>query len=147
MQKPALKKLSTFLIIATSIIIFGAGIFGTGLVHSEGYMEEHGILAVCDNSSCKNPTTNPICVSNCLSAFVNSLQSLPVYQLNLVVFVLAFGPFLTMAVRFYGANNSHYIKIYICKRRERFVLSFFAQLGSWLIIFEKRDPAVVFAFI
>ncbi len=145
MKYAGIKKLPKALIIALIGIVFGVGIFGASLVHRERLMVEHGTVSDCHTQDCENQGSDPICASSCLSAFENSMQTLPPNLFNLVLFI--FSILFITAWNFVRKNSFNNLKLFIRKRRERFILSYFAQLGDWLALFGKRDPSLVFARI
>lgn len=147
MKYAGIKKLPKAFIIALIGIVFGVGIFGASLVHSEKLMEEHSTASVCHTQDCENQGSNPICASSCLSAFENSMQTLPPNLLYLAVFIFITSIFFIAGWNFVRKNIFYNLKLFIRKSRERFILSYFAQLGNWLTLFGKRDPSLVFASI
>lgn len=147
MQNLGFKKYSALLVITLSIIVFNVGIFGASLVHRQGFMEDHNIASVCDTQDCKNSVGDPICASNCLSAFQSSLQTLPANILKLILTIFIFNLLSVATSCFAKGGSFQYCKSFVRKRREKSILSFFTQLGNWLALLEKRDPAIVFALV
>ncbi len=145
MKNTVIKKLPTSLIIALIGIVFGIGIFGVSIVHQERLMEDHNKASVCRAQDCENHGTDPICVSSCLSAFENSMQTLPANLLNSALFILIFSIFFVVGWNFVRKNSLSNLKLFIRQSQERFILSYFSQLGNWLTLFGKRDPAIIFA--
>jgi len=147
MQNLGFKKLPAALIIFLSIIVFSIGIFGASLVHRQKFMEDHNTASVCHTQDCKSPVGDPICASNCLSAFESSLQTLPTNIFKLISTIFIFSLLSVVALYFAKGVSFQYCKSFFRKRREKSILSFFVQLGNWLALFEKRDPATVFVLV
>lgn len=147
MQNLGFRKLPAASIISLSIIVFGVGIFGASLVHRQEFMEDYNTASVCHTQDCKNPVGDPICASNCLSAFESSLQTLPTNIFKLMVTIFIFSLLTVVALYFAKGVSFQYCKSFVRKRREKSILSFFAQLGNWLALFEKREPATIFVLV
>ena len=147
MQNSGFRKLPAALIIFLSVIVFGVGIFGASLVRRQEFMEERNAASVCHTQDCKNPVADPICASNCLSAFESSPRTLPANIFRLILTIFIFSLLSVAALYFANGASFQYCKIFVRKRREKSILSFFAQLGNWLALFEKRDPAAVFVLV
>ena len=147
MKRVGLKKPSSILTIFMSALLFGVVVFGVSQVHDSGIMEEHKSTSFCHIEDCNQPVDDPMCVSFCLSGFENSLQTLPVNFLFLALTVFVFSWLVIVVLNFVSGQSFYNLKSFVRKRRESYILSYFAQLGSWLVLFGKRDPSLVFASI
>lgn len=139
------KKLSPILIFTISTVLFGVAVSGSSQVHQNGFMKVHKSQSFCHTENCGEPFEDPLCASLCLNNFENSLLTLPIDSVKLALVVFSI---LLLVSQIFAVHKIivYSLKSFVRKRRESFLLSFFNQIGNWLILFGKRDPALVFAF-
>ncbi len=146
MQASFSKKIMSQAGLVISAVVLAIAFFGPAQAHHGEFMEAHNPASFCRAQGCGEPMGDLFCFSQCLSVFASNLQTLPAKTPVFLPYVLVFC--LLISINYLAAGGRpFYFKSFIRKKREVFARSFFVQIGRWLILFGKRDPAEVFALI
>lgn len=146
MSFPNIKKIRFFLIAFLALAVLSIGVLSVSLIHYQDCMEGTCATSVCQSSDCAAPSGDLACINHCVSAVLSSAQSFPANSaaslyLLLLTAVLCSALFV---LNFNEPNNHRLSKSRLRQFYELSKTSFFLQLGFWICLIEKRDPAYVF---
>ncbi len=136
------------IVAALSFAFLSVGIFSMGLMrHEDSMMSGFSSVLSCNSTDCGMPVNDFSCLDHCISAVQNFTQIIPtnfgVKQSSFLVLALLLcllSPLLNKLLVDHKLSKSRLRQLY-----EKSIIAFSKQLGFWLTLFEKRDPASAFA--
>lgn len=137
------KKLIAFLTIG--IIFFGV-LSITTMQHETGMTMDSSSPAISQTSDCSDSHTAQTCVDFHLGIMQNlSSASFGSLGLKLILtLIISFVGLFLLSLFKTSTYSYHLSRIRLRQLYEKTVFAFTRQLGHWLSLFEKRDPAYAF---